>query len=81
MVDAPEACDSPTLVACGQTLSTCVEQNAANPSYVCACRGAYDTCLSNAGCPQDTINAVVASCEETGCTPAQVCRWVVCLCV
>jgi hypothetical protein len=70
-VSAPMTCDAPTLQACGSALTSCVEQNYSSPSAICNCRGTYDQCIQNAGCPAATVNAVVAACEEAGCTASQ----------
>ncbi|MDR3737751.1 MAG: hypothetical protein P4L40_01910 [Terracidiphilus sp.] len=72
MVGAPETCDPGTVNDCGVTLSECMSLNS-DPTAVCFCRGAYDTCIYQAGCPPGTISAVVAACKESGCSAAQVC--------
>ena len=64
-------CDAGSLKLCGSALTTCIMSNPRSPSAICDCRGTYDKCVLTLGCPAATVAAVVASCEEAGCTAAQ----------
>eukprot|EP00353_Schmidingerella_taraikaensis_P011757 CAMPEP_0185577180 /NCGR_PEP_ID=MMETSP0434-20130131/9133_1 /TAXON_ID=626734 ORGANISM="Favella taraikaensis, Strain Fe Narragansett Bay" /NCGR_SAMPLE_ID=MMETSP0434 /ASSEMBLY_ACC=CAM_ASM_000379 /LENGTH=179 /DNA_ID=CAMNT_0028194677 /DNA_START=12 /DNA_END=551 /DNA_ORIENTATION=+ len=68
---ASAACDQPTLAGCASSLSSCIMKNPTSPSDICVCRGTYDGCLKDAGCPAATVAAVVKSCESAGCTASQ----------
>jgi hypothetical protein len=59
------------LSGCGAALGQCLQVNYANQCY---CRTGYDQCVSNLGCPQTTINAVIQACENSGCSTTQVRR-------
>eukprot|EP00567_Pseudictyota_dubia_P003901 CAMPEP_0197450110 /NCGR_PEP_ID=MMETSP1175-20131217/24057_1 /TAXON_ID=1003142 /ORGANISM="Triceratium dubium, Strain CCMP147" /LENGTH=171 /DNA_ID=CAMNT_0042982453 /DNA_START=30 /DNA_END=545 /DNA_ORIENTATION=+ len=68
---AHAACDGPGLEGCSSSLSSCAISSGGKPAALCTCRGSYDSCLKNIGCPAATVNAAVASCTESGCTAAQ----------
>jgi hypothetical protein len=38
----------------------------------CECLGLLDACLIDGNCPYSVVSSSVESCEESGCTEAQV---------
>lgn len=65
-------CSEVVLEGCADGVEKCM--NAGGPDALCACHGKFDLCVYNAGCAAETLNAVVAGCEEAGCSAAVV-RW------
>jgi hypothetical protein len=65
------SCDEAGLAPCATALSTCIMNSGGDPTAMCNCRGQYDTCYQNAGCPAAAVQAVVQGCVMSGCTQQQ----------
>jgi hypothetical protein len=65
-------CTQSGLQPCGEGLGSCVSKSGGDHRAICQCRGTYDQCYADAGCPKAAVDAVVQACEHFLC-PASVC--------
>ncbi|MDR3737752.1 MAG: hypothetical protein P4L40_01915 [Terracidiphilus sp.] len=65
-------CSAAVMQACVASGTNCITEN---PYGLCACRGKFDACFYDAGCPASTVNSMVALCTNAGCFTAECTPW------